>query len=751
MKTIFCLLIILLVPISHLVFGNIPAEERAALISFYNSTNGDNWAYKNGWKTPPLHTDGFAMPGTEGSWNGVTVTGDHVTKIRKISNKLTGHIPSELGNLGHLEEISLSNSIDYIETVWNHLEGNIPAELGNLYNLKTLDVEYNNLEGNIPSELGSLGNLRNLNLSWNKLSGNIPSQLGNLVKLEWLTLHENQLNGSIPPELGNLSNLKYLTLDRNLLSGSIPSQLGNLSNLVSLGLTSNWLSGTIPSSFLNLTHISALLLYHNCLSAEDPELIAWLNSHADYWYEQDHCDIPEIALNRTTLNFGAYVPGGEALPTQNVLISNNGTGSLNWEASTNASWLSFTPSSSIGDAILSVSIDSTGLAVGSYIGTITISDSHAVNSPQTITVSLNVYDQGHTFAPFGEFATPLDGATVSGSIPVTGWALDDIGIASVKIYNSETYIGEAVFVEGARPDVETAYPTYPNNYKAGWGYMLLTNCLPGGGNGTYTLTAKATDIEGNEVILGSRTIIADNDHSVKPFGAIDTPIQGGTASGENYINNGWALTPQPNMIPVDGSTIDVVIDGVVKGHPRYNIYRWDIAWFFPGYANSNNAAGYYYIDTTKLSNGVHTIAWIVTDSAGNNDGIGSRYFTVQNSGNSGVRSQVAGLNSRRGAPACAPVFDPHSPAFDETKIVEIRELERVEINLSGAGVFEGYSVVGDQLRELPIGSTLDKDRGVFYWQPGPGFVGEYRLRFIGKDDEGRNTMKNIIVHIKPGH
>jgi hypothetical protein len=32
----------------------------------------------------------------------------------------------------------------------------------------------------------------------------------------------------------------------------------------------------------------------------------------------------------------------------------------------------------------------------------------------------------------------------------------------------------------------------------------------------------------------------------------------------------------------------------------------------------------------KLENGVHTISWVVTDDAGVSDGIGSRYFTVQN-------------------------------------------------------------------------------------------------------------------------
>ena len=36
------------------------------------------------------------------------------------------------------------------------------------------------------------------------------------------------------------------------------------------------------------------------------------------------------------------------------------------------------------------------------------------------------------------------------------------------------------------------------------------------------------------------------------------------------------------------------------------------------------------IDTTKLTNGLHNIAWSVTDSAGNAAGVGSRYFIVQN-------------------------------------------------------------------------------------------------------------------------
>ena len=96
------------------------------------------------------------------------------------------------------------------------------------------------------------------------------------------------------------------------------------------------------------------------------------------------------------------------------------------------------------------------------------------------------------------------------------------------------------------------------------------------------------------------------------------------------MNFGWALAPQPNGIPVDGSTIMVYIDGVAVGHPVYNNYRSDIATLFPGLANSNGAVGYYVIDTTTMANGLHNIAWGVVDDHGNATGIGSRYFWVLN-------------------------------------------------------------------------------------------------------------------------
>ncbi|MCP5108543.1 MAG: right-handed parallel beta-helix repeat-containing protein [bacterium] len=247
---------------------------------------------------------------------------------------------------------------------------------------------------------------------------------------------------------------------------------------------------------------------------------------------------------------------------------------------------------------------------------------------------IGVLESQNGGVPFGQFATPIDGSTVSGSIAVTGWALDDEGVDHVSIYREDSgtlvYIGEAVFVEGARPDIETAYPGYPGNSAAGWGYMMLTHFLPNGGNGTFTLHAVASDSGGNSVTLGIKTITCDNADSVKPFGAIDTPLPGGTVSGTNYRCQGWVLTPPPNRIPEDGSTISVLIDSQVVGQVTYNSYRSDIAQLFPGYVNSSGAHGYFDFDTTGYTNGLHTIAWLAEDDAGNSDGIGSRFFTIQN-------------------------------------------------------------------------------------------------------------------------
>lgn len=375
-------------------------------------------------------------------------------------------------------------------------------------------------------------------------------------------------------------------------------------------------------------------------------------------------------------------------------------------------------------------------------------------------------DYGPDLPPFGGFDTPLEGAVARGSIPVTGWALDERLVQDVKIYREPVsgegsglvYIGDASFVEGARPDVAAAYPDHPNNTRAGWGYMMLTNFLPGKGNGTVVLHAVATDNGGHTVTLGTRTIVCDNTNAVKPFGAIDTPTQGGTASGNNFINWGWALTPQPNKIPENGSTINVYVDSIKIGNPTYNIYREDIATYFPGYANSNGAVGYFYLDATAYDNGVHSIHWTATDDAGNTDGIGSRYFTVSNSGRrdaaeaaASVFSDQYSVFSEKPADRLTPVrikrgFEKGDrqeiyPDINGDITIELKQMERVVIDLTGGGSTNSTFKIHNS--KLPTGSTLD--RGAFHWWPGPAFYGTHRFEFINIERNVKRKIR-IVIH-----
>ncbi|MDQ3487867.1 MAG: Ig domain-containing protein, partial [Acidobacteriota bacterium] len=62
------------------------------------------------------------------------------------------------------------------------------------------------------------------------------------------------------------------------------------------------------------------------------------------------------------------------------------------------------------------------------------------------------------------------------------------------------------------------------------------------------------------------------------------------------------------------------------------------------------------------------------------------------------------------------------------------------------GGYEGYMVANGKLQALPAGSFLDSRSGEFYWQPGVGFNGTYRLVFI-RTDGGQRTRIPVEVTI----
>ena len=99
---------------------------------------------------------------------------------------------------------------------------------------------------------------------------------------------------------------------------------------------------------------------------------------------------PQISLNRTEIYFGAAT-SGISTSSQSLFVDNSGGGTLNWSITDDSAWLNCSPSSGTNAGSVTVSVDVTGLSAGTYTGTITVSDATATNSPQTVSVTLNVY------------------------------------------------------------------------------------------------------------------------------------------------------------------------------------------------------------------------------------------------------------------------------------------------------------------------------------------------------------------------
>ncbi len=476
-----------------------------------------------------------------------------------------------------------------------------------------------------------------------------------------------------------------------------------------------------------------------------------------------------LSLGRAALFFGARNNGGTLTTTTSRQAVTVTFGATPWTATTTTPWLQIGGGAGTGSGQFTVSVvGAPGLpASGSVMGSITVTGSGATNGPQTIAVRLNLYPGTGTTAAYGSFDTPVAGANVAGSIAVTGWALDDIEVARVEIWrdkaagettpgypgpgpgNGKVFIANAFFINGARPDVEAGFAAVPFNQRAGWGYLMLTWGLWNQGNGTFTLYAFAYDKEGNASVLGSKVITSSNATATRPFGSIDTPGYGETVSG-TFWNFGWALTP--NATPsctVGPSGVQVSIDSGPLQPVNYGDLRPDIAGAFPGFTNGSSAGGAYYIDSTTLSNGTHSIGWFVTDSCGRADGIGSRFFDVLNgSSPTAVPSAIESAPASRGAAIRidadrSALGDPVSvrrdvgdalvfPNPSGDRIVAINERERIEMRLPLAGdaTYAGYQVVNGERRALPLGSTFDAASGTFYWQPAAGFLGAHDLEFV---------------------
>ncbi len=96
-----------------------------------------------------------------------------------------------------------------------------------------------------------------------------------------------------------------------------------------------------------------------------------------------------IAVTPTSLQFTAAV-GGTAPAAQSIDITNSGTGTLAWTATSSQTWLTLSATSGTAPSTPAVSVNPAGMSAGTYTGSISIAASGASNSPVSVAVTLTV-------------------------------------------------------------------------------------------------------------------------------------------------------------------------------------------------------------------------------------------------------------------------------------------------------------------------------------------------------------------------
>ena len=187
----------------------------------------------------------------------------HNNRLGETNPNFNTDLPSDLGDLVLLEELTLNNNKLTI----------LPTSIGNLTLIKVLPLQGNALTS-LPTTIGGLTSLEELYLGNNSGHGNeltsLPSEIGSLGNLKILYAQYNRLV-TLPTEVGSLSNLEQLDVSNQITYNpttyymtSLPASINNLTKLKTFIATGNRIAGDIDLS--NITTLTTLQFYDNRIS-----------------------------------------------------------------------------------------------------------------------------------------------------------------------------------------------------------------------------------------------------------------------------------------------------------------------------------------------------------------------------------------------------------------------------------------------------------------------------------------------------
>lgn len=78
--------------------------------------------------------------------------------------------------------------------------------------------------------------------------------------------------------------------------------------------------------------------------------------------------------------------------------------------------------------------------------------------------------------------------------------------------------------------------------------------------------------------------------------------------------------------------------------------------------------------------------------------------------------------------------------------------QRLEIFLdptlqAGCGIYEGHLLTGAVAGPLPLGASIETQRGIFRWQPGGQFTGSFAFVFVHRGCDGVERRIGLRVEL----
>ncbi|HTI05249.1 MAG TPA: BACON domain-containing carbohydrate-binding protein [Gemmatimonadales bacterium] len=119
---------------------------------------------------------------------------------------------------------------------------------------------------------------------------------------------------------------------------------------------------------------------------------------------------PGLSVSPVTLEHSTNV-NSNATFSDNIQITNTGTGALNWSAAKSKSWLTLGTTSGTGNGSIPVQINTAGLLGGTYHDDIVITAPGAAGSPARVGVTLTIFAPGLAVTPGIVTDTAAAGAT----------------------------------------------------------------------------------------------------------------------------------------------------------------------------------------------------------------------------------------------------------------------------------------------------------------------------------------------------